>query len=368
MPGSIRIPLSELRQERAARRPALPRPLGARTSPPLPRWLRQIQDGTSTVGQRVQQKFPGIKPVPRSQKDDDPYRALQTITIRCSGSTFRTSNTVLVHSRVVLGQSAWFRDAVAEQEDPEDPVHTPPHIKWWHVALALEYMYYGRVPGFDLLAGEKLPARYPWKTPRSIAVGLIELWQVGDFFGLRGLKERANVAFTTYMSRGIRHAIRVHGGVADDRFRPMVPPGAVLVRLEDRISHEFFQAAWKVFCGLLQLTDYMKSLLSYDGNFIRACDFAQDEGAVLDWEGSMFDRNEAEDDEYSSPYTVASPDTCATFQRLMVDVCMCHKDSGLFELRWFRAFVIEDGPALLREALDDRMMDQAAEWLRHSFS
>lgn len=336
------------------------------------------------MGQRVQRRRPGIKPVPRSKKENDPYGALDTFTIRCTGSTIGISDTVLVHSLVVLRQSAWLQNAVTDQKDPEEPIRLPPHIRWWHLGLALEFMYAGRVPDFSLLAGEKLPVTYAGTTPRSIAAGFIELWQVGGFFGLEGLARRASVAFTAYMSTGIRHAIRVHRGVADDRFTPVVPLDAVLARPELRISYEFYQVAWKVFRGPPPVTDYndwvtdyMDWLVSYDGSVqvVQRRNIAQNEHAILAWEGSMFDmdndededEDEDKDDEDGSPYTFTSPEACTTFRRLMLDVCMCHINSGLFELRWFQTFVSKDGPAPLREALDIRMLDLDARWPREEY-
>lgn len=295
----------------------------------------------------------------RGNKENDPYSHLGTFTIRCGGSR----HTAIVHNAVVLNQSPWLRAKVAEQADPEQPVRTPGYIRWWQVAMALEYMYTGKVPGFQLLAGEDLQARYPGHTARSIGWGLAELWDVADFLGLAGLKTKAEAAFKAYFSAGIRHAILVHRGAR--------PPSPEDDCPEIRVGYEFYQSAWRTFGTAADpRIDYMQELVT-GGQSPATIPIAQDVNALRAWGNTMFNTAGAPDDEDSVPQDLASlgptPPSSIAFRPLMLDLCMHFARVGLFELDWFQSLVTSFGPRALRRALAHRMEDPEARWPRDDY-
>ncbi|KAJ0116695.1 hypothetical protein J7T55_009845 [Diaporthe amygdali] len=369
MPGlSERLPGSRPTSPVAPRsRPPPP----ARPSPALPSWVRVLLDDSNTKAKELQRfLYRGIKPRIRRNKENDLYGYLETFEIHC---TF-DNRTTTVHSPMVLEQSAWLRDRVAERGDPELPVCPPEHIRWWHVGWVLEYMYFGKVPGFVMLVDEQLPARYPDRLPRSITVGLVELWEAAEFFGLEGLKERAEEAFKVYMSKGIHHAILVQRGVLGARPRVDAtgaaaerPAAEGLARPEIRVAHEFAQAAWKIFRGTATETHYIRYLVSDNGWLIYAPQIAEDAEALDAWESSMFDKDGFADDDELPPDRSLSPQCLNTFSVLMTNLCMWFANSGLFELEWFQAFLPEVGPRPLLYALNRIMRETVASWPRDEY-
>lgn len=259
-------------------------------------------------------------------------------SIRCGGS----KHVAVVHSAVVLQQSRWLRDQVAGRDEPEAAVRTPGYIMWWQVAWALEYMYEGRVPGFEVLTGEGTLERYGERPSRSIGWGLLELWDAADFFGLRGLKARAEKAFKEYFTRGIRSATLVNRrtvtprpgeGVAEAARRGTGP--------EDRLIYEFSLAAWMIFddLGALQ-SQYIHSVDHWCGWHLPSLAAHDEHDGLLAWESTMFDKAGAPDDEDSLFYGGTRRSALA-LGPAMVDSCMQFAETGLFELEWFQDFIFE---------------------------
>ena len=331
-------------------------------------WVRILEDNKDTRGRRLQSRWRGIRPAMGGNKENDVHSHLGTFTIRCGGSR----HVAIVHSPVVLHQSPWLRDEVERKADPEAPVRTPGYIRWWQVAWALEYMYTGTVPGFQILAGEDLQARYPGDMARSIGWGLTELWDVAHFFGLGGLKRQAEAAFREYFSTAIRHAILVHRGAL-----PSSPgdgglgSAEELVRPETRVGYEFYQSAWKIFGNLEDPeVDYIDSLVT-GGRSLHSIPIAQDENALQAWESTIFNTAGAPDDEGFVPEHRAffgpTPRSSITFRHVMLDLCMRFATSGLFELSWFQSLILEYGPQALRIALRERMDKPDARWPRDEY-
>lgn len=329
--------------------PAPRQPCSARARAPrrTPIWRRHLEDNTDTKGMQVQRLFPGIRPARGGRKENDPWNKLETFSIRCGSS----KHVAVVHSAVVLQQSRWLRDQVARRDDPEAAVRTPGYIMWWQVAWALEYMYEGRVPGFEVLTGEATPERYGERPSRSIGWGLLELWDAAHFFGLGGLKARAEKAFKEYFSRGIRRAILV------DRRTVTPRPGELVAQAarrgtgpEDRLIYEFSLTAWMIFDDLGPLQpEYINTVEHW-------CDWhlpslaAQDEyNGLLAWESTMFDKAGALDDE-DSLFWGGTRRSALALGPVMVDSCMQFAESGLFELEWFQD-LIPESPERFRASL-----------------
>lgn len=344
-----------------------PRPLVPALDPSPDSWVRHLEQNTGSRGEQVQRLYPGIKPPQGASKENDPYNHLETFRIHCGGSR----HVATLHSAVVLHQSQWLRDQVARRSGPEVLVRTPTYIRWWQVAWMLEYMYQGRVPGFSILAGEELPARYPGRQPRSITWGLLELWDAADFFGLEGLKKRAGEAFLEYLSKGIRRSILIRRGA----LTPETAEGAVepFARPENRLAHEFSQAAWRTFGYQTWYSDidYISTFITNDGYPYPGL-IAQDENALLTWESTMFDKAGAPDNDDSVLDELAmfgrTPQSSFDFRPMMLNMCMHFAQLGLFELVWFTEFVSADYcPVRLRLALADRMSDPDARWPRDEY-
>lgn len=354
MPGSQeRQPLGNLPRSDPRPSPSVPAPA------PRPRptgWRRYLEDNTNTKGSQVQRLYRGIRPARGGRQENDPYSYLGTFRIRCGG----TRHVAVVHSAVVLQQSPWLRDEVERRDDPAAPVRTPDSIRWWQVAWALEYMYEGRVPGFEVMTGEAISAEFQERPSRPIGWGLLELWDAADFFGLRGLKARAEQAFRAYFSQGIRQSISISR-------RPMPPrPGegrAEAARridgTDERLISEFSLTAWKIFDNYQ--FEYIDALNTDDAcgwSFSRLA--AQDEyDGLLAWESIMFDKEGAPDDEEIT--LEDSPQSPLAFEPVMIDLCMRFAQSGLFELGWFRA-LIPEGPERLKSSLEDRVRDLDFRW------
>lgn len=320
----------------------------------------------------MQRLYPRIKPQPGASRENDPYDHLETFRIHCG----RKRHVATLHSPVVLHQSRWLREQVARARrgGPEVMVRTPSWIRWWQVAWVLEYLYTGRVPGFGILAGEEMPARYPGKQPRSITWGLLELWEAADLFGLEGLKRRAEAAFREFLSSGIRRSILIHRGAltpvlvrgADGLIQPMAQP-------ENRVAHEFGQAMWRMFSYSVWFydVDYLETFMSHDGNPFHD-QIAQDEIALLAWESTMFDKAGAPENNNSVRDELAlvgrRPQYSLPFRPVMLDLCMHFAQYGLFEQVWFTEFVTAYYcPQPLRIALAHRMMDPDARWPRDEY-
>lgn len=295
-------------------------------------------------------------------KENDPYSHLETFTIRCGGSS---RHVAMVHRTVVLRQSPWLRDQVARRV----PVRTPEHIRWWQVAWVLEYMYEGRVTGFCMLASEEMPAGHPERRSRSIAWGLLELWDAAHFFDMEGLKERAALAFLEYFYAGIRHSILVHrGAIAPEPAESTSGFATRMARQQVRFAGEFCLAAWRTSDELpLHGPEVIDILHSDDEWFFSG---AQD-GSLLAWESTMFDTAGEFDDadffiedlEFFGPTAPSS----AAFRPAMVDLCMQFASLGLFELKWFQAFVPARSPEGFKVALAQRMADPDSRWPRDEY-
>lgn len=347
-----------------------PRPLVPAWNPDPSSWVRFLEENTRSRGEQVQRLYPGIKPPYRASRENDPYSHLETFSIRCGGSR----HVATLHSDVVLHQSPWLRREVASRTSPDVPVLTPAYIRWWQVAWVLEYMYLGRVPGFGILAGEEMPVRYPGRQPRSITWGLLELWDAADFFGLEGLKRRAEAAFREYLSTGIRRSILIRRGAlipetAEGAARAVEP----WAQSEIRLNYEFCQAAWRIFGYQLWYLDidYIDMLITDDG-YPYPGRIAQDENALLTWESTMFDKAGAPDNDGSVLDELAmfgrTSQSSSTFRPMMLNMCMHFAQFGLFELVWFTGFVTVDyGPEELRAALAHRMSDPDARWPRDEY-
>lgn len=298
-------------------------------------------------------------------KENDRYSHLETFQIRCGGSR----HVALVHSHVVLEQSAWLRNEVARRESPEAPVRTPGRIKWWQVAWALEFMYEGRVPGFSIMAGEEMPAGHLQRRSRSIAWGFLELWDAAEFFGLRELQRRAEQAFMIYFNEGMRHAILDHRGAF------AVGPGEGAVEAAMRLNQSvtrfvdnFFLVSWKLFVRYpYSGIQYAQVFHSGDGwMWVMQGQDVLGESAIEAWENTMFDTAGAPDDE-ESPFLDPEPPSAAAFRSLMIDMCMSFAERGLFELVWFQEFVGRFGPDGLREGLAQRMSLPDSRWPRDEY-
>lgn len=74
-------------------------------------WVQLLEDNTGTRGLHVQRLYRGIRPAEGGRKENDRHNHLETFQIRCGGSR----HVAIVHSRVVLGQSAWLRHEVARR-------------------------------------------------------------------------------------------------------------------------------------------------------------------------------------------------------------------------------------------------------------
>lgn len=295
------------------------------------------------------------------------YNYLETFKISCETTGHETT----VHNCVVLKQSQWLKDKFESRDDPTSPVYIPTHIRWWQLAWALEYMYEGRVPGFHLLAGENMPARFPGRQPRSITWGLLELWEAADFFGLQGLKDRAEGAFVNYFCGGIPHAVLVHRGARDRT--PEEVAGSLAGR-EPRVAHEFRQAAWKIFGDpVLVSRDYFHFSMSYHGlNLVDP--LAEDKPAILAWESAMFDKPRALRGEDVVSETAALHINAmmrrylGTFKPKMLHLCRLFAKRGLFELRWFQDYMTDIHcndwhlPNGLTDALVQEMEESPDEW------
>lgn len=344
-----------------------PRALVPAPDPNPSSWVRHLEQNTGSRGEQVQRLYPGIKPPHGASPENDPYNHLETFRIHCGGSR----HVATLHSAVVLHQSQWLRDQVARRSDPEVLVRTPAFIRWWQVAWMLEYMYTGRVPGFFILAGEEMPARYPGRQPRSITWGLLELWDAADFFGLEGLKKRAEAAFMEYLTRGIRRSISIHRGAltpetADSAVEPLARP-------ENRLAYEFDQAAWRTFGYRIWYSDidYINRFITDDGYPYPGL-IAQDENALLTWESTMFDKAGAPDNDDSVLDELGmfgrTPQSSFDFRPIMLNMCMHFAQLGLFELVWFTEIVSADWcPVELRLALADRMSDPDTRWPRDEY-
>ncbi|KAH8767501.1 hypothetical protein F5883DRAFT_74508 [Diaporthe sp. PMI_573] len=325
------------------------------------------------VGRGKQNTRPGIMPCNRETMETNMYKHLDTFRIRCGGASGHETN---VHNLVVLEQSEWLRDQVAGREDPDAPVLIPSHIKWWQVAWALEYMYEGRVPGFHLLAGEDWPKRCPGAQPRSIAWGLLELWEAAHFFGLDGLEKRVVRAFESYFWMGLQLAIRIHdtdGPLEETAWESRIS----LIRPEVRIAHEFCQAAWRLFGDPDKLPDdYFGADISNEG--WRHCyregrdPIAENGPAIREWESAMFDEIGTPDDgdgaleRLDVLYDGLKPQYAEIFGDMMIHLPILLSKVGLFELKWFQDSMAHDNlmlcPHRFRNALTKRMEELVDEW------
>ncbi|KAG6358358.1 hypothetical protein INS49_014242 [Diaporthe citri] len=344
-----------------------PRPLAPGPRPRPSSWVRHLEDNTDTDGERMQRLYPRIKPPREASRENDPYDHLETFPIHCGDS----GHVATLHSPVVLHQSPWLSREVARRSGPDVPVQTPDHVRWWHVAWVLEYMYTGRVPGFFILANEEVRPRWHGTQPRSITWGLLELWDAADFFGLEGLKRRAEAALREYLSRGIRRSILIRRGAltpetAEGVNEPFAWP-------ENRVAYEFCQAVWRTFGYQIWYSglDYMDVLIAHDG-YPYPGGIAQDENALLAWESSMFYKTGVPEREASVLEELAMlgrrPQSSFNFRPVMLDLCMHFAQSGLFELVWFTRFVTAHyGPEGLRLALAHRMRDPNARWPRDEY-
>lgn len=326
-------------------------------------------------GKGIQGSRPGIMPCTRETMKNDMYNYLETFKISCEATGHETT----VHNCVVLKQSQWLKDKFDSRDDPAAPVCVPAHIRWWQLAWALEYMYEGRVPGFHLLAGENMPARFPGRDPRSIAWGLIELWDAAHFFGLQGLKDRAEGAFVSYFCDGIHHAIQVHEG---NRDRTTEEVAGSLAGREPRVAHEFKQAAWRIFGDPdVMTTDYFCISMS-DDRFGLPDLLAEDTPAILEWESAMFDtprdpRDQDADSEIEAVYANIMvrrySDNSDTFKSILIALCMQFANLGLFDLEWFQLFMIYINSSLpylpygLRDALFERMEESPDQWPKDKY-
>lgn len=327
-------------------------------------------------GKRIQSSRSGIMPCTREMMKNDIYRKMRTFKIRCETTGHETT----VHNCVVLKQSQWLKDKFETRDDPTSPVYIPTHIRWWQVAWALEYMYEGRVPGFHLLAGENMPARFPGRDPRSIAWGLIELWEAADFFGLQGLKDRAEGSFFEYFCEGIHHAIQVHEG---NRDRTTEEVAGSLAGREPRVAYEFKQAAWRIFGDPdVMTTDYFGVSMS-DDRFGLPGPLAEDTPAILEWESAMFDTPRGPGDQdadseieavYANIMMRRYLDNSDTFKSSLIDLCMQFANSGLFDLEWFQRFMVyinTNGlphlPYGLGDTLFERMEESPDEWPKDKY-
>ncbi|KAL2283190.1 hypothetical protein FJTKL_10080 [Diaporthe vaccinii] len=344
-----------------------PRPLVPALDSSPESWVRHLGPSRCSKGEQVQRLYPGIKPPQGASQENDPYNHLETFRIRCGGSR----HVATFHSAVVLHQSQWLRDQVAGRSSPEVPVRTPRYIRWWQVAWVLHFMYTGRVPSFFILAGEEMPARYPGRQPRSITWGLLELWDAADFFGLEELKRRTEAAFREYLSSGIRRSILIRRvALTPEAGGNGIEPFA---RPENRLAHEFRQAAWRVFGNQIWYSDidYINTFITDDG-YPYLDRIAQDENALLTWESTVFDKAGAPDNDDSVLDVLAllgrTPQSSFEFRPMMLDMCMHFAQLGLFELWWFTEFVSADYcPVGLRLALADRMSDPDARWPRDEY-
>ncbi|KAG8158164.1 hypothetical protein KVR01_011925 [Diaporthe batatas] len=306
-------------------------------------------------GRRMQRCNPGLKPCTRATVKDDKYLCHGFVRLRCPD----TGHETIVHRSVVLEQSKWIRDRAAEpapstnrtcwREDMvEDalsaaPICIPSHIRWWHVLWAVDYMYEGRVPGFHLLAGEEWPARYALMRPRSIVWGLLELWEAGHFFGLDGLKERAEGAFMNYFYYGIDAAVADQCSLVDLGFAPA--SAFDWRRPQQRIGFEFVQAVWRLYGDpdMIPL-DYFHMHMGEDGKFVSDLT-AQDRHAVQEWARTVFDITDV--------------------QPIMMKMCADLSWKDLFELGWFQETVSKEGSTYaveFRTALDEEMKASPDRW------
>lgn len=328
------------------------------------KWARVLLNKKNTVGERVQRVYPGIKPPRGAMTENDSYSHLETFTIRCGGSS---RHVAMVHNTVVLRQSPWLREQVARRV----PVCVPEHIRWWQVAWVLEYMYQGRVPGFCMLASEEMPAGHPERRSRSIAWGLLELWDAAAFFGMDGLKERATLAFLEYFYEGIRHSILVH--------REAIAPGPAegtsefatrMTRQQIRFAGEFRLAAWKISDELPLYGQGFIDILHSDDEWSFSGRTAHD-ASLFAWESNMFDTTGVSDDDVFSIESLGDfdpmPRSSAAFRPAMIDLCMQFAPLGLFELKWFQAFVPAMGPEGFKIDLAQRMADPDSRWPRDEY-
>lgn len=323
-------------------------------------------------GWSKQGSLSGIMPCTSEMMKNDVYKELETFKISCKTTGHETT----VHNCVVLNQSQWLKDNFESRDDPAAPVYVPTHIRWWQLAWALEYMYEGRVPGFHLLAGENMPARFPRRIPRSIVWGLLELWEAAHFFGLQGLMDRAEGAFVEYFCEGIRHAILVHRGARDRT--PEEVAGSLAGR-EPRVAHEFRHAAWKLFGhSRLVARDYFRFGMSNRGLTLMN-PLAEDKPAILAWESAMFDKPRAPRDQDIATETSALHANAMmrgyfdTFKPKMLDLCMLFLNAGLLELEWFQIFMIYiqlehwNFPNGLTDALSQKMEESPDKWPKDEF-
>lgn len=274
-------------------------------------------------GRRKQTAVPEIKPYTRETFKYAKDTELGMFKLRCDASGHET----ILHKYVVLDQSKWLRDRVDPSTSHHwDPVHIPRQFKYWHVAWAIEYMYEGRVPGFHLLAGEEWPTGRPHFHPRSIASGLLELWEVANFFGLEGLKERAEGAFAEYFIHAIPQAVATrHWALATGETE------------SGRVAFEFRGAAWKIFGdpGMLPKDYFELHMPEHEyTNFTILL------RANWMWESAIFDRIpwvEAPCDGAADMGPV--PLYRATFKEIMMELCPLLLERGMGRLQWFQRFL-----------------------------
>lgn len=322
---------------------------------PSSEWIRILEDNGNTRGEAVQREYPRIRPARGGMKENDIYGHLDTFTIHCGSSR----HYAIVHNDVVLGQSPQLRALYesARRDHPGEPVRLSSRVRWWQVAWALEYMYQGSVPSFGFLACEEMPDGDPERPSRSIAWGLLQLWDVGHFFGLRELKLRAEEAFKAYFRKTIRHSILSHRGAVVGRYRP-----------ELRLIQEFYLATWRIF-------DYSPWFIEYIGVFSGLVDRSSISSpagqdvyrAIQAWESTVFDREGAPVDPGLYYLPRAAIPSCVAFRPVMRDLCMELARSGLLELAWFQNAMFMDTAMGLRVALAERMWDPESVWPRDEY-
>lgn len=328
------------------------------------KWARFSTNNKNTVGERVQRHYPGIKPPRGAMTENDSYSHLETFTIRCGGSSRHGAR---VHNTVVLRQSPWLREQVARGV----PVHVPEHIRWWQVAWVLEYMYQGRVPSFCMLASEEMPAGHPERRSRSIAWGLLELWDAAAFFGMDELKERATLAFLEYFYAGIWHSILVHrGAIAPGPAEGRSEFATRMTRQQVRFAGEFCLAVWKMADQLPVHGQEFIDILHSDDEWSSSGRTTHG-NSLLAWEITMFDTADVSDDDDSYTESLedfdTTPRSSAAFRPAMIDLCMRFAPLGLFELKWFQAFVPRMSPVEFRIDLAQRMADPDSMWPRDEY-
>lgn len=200
-------------------------------------------------------------------------------------------------------------------------------------------MYEGRVPGFHLLAGEEWPTRRAYFQPRSIASGLLELWEVAEFFGLDGLKQRAQAAFAEYFIGAIAYAVDYHYWAidsCDSEYRGS--GGRNTSRPEGHVAFEFREACWRIFGDPSTLPkDYFELHMSEHEYAGFTDQIAQDLHAIWEWETATFDRKEAPGD--GAAVIGPVPRYRATFRAVVMQLCDPLLKRGMGRLKWFQKFL-----------------------------